>query len=113
MAKSTSDGGGADRDSYALKSAGGDGVAEAPELPYRPKRPVEYQPAIGLIGCGGITAEHLTAYQNAGYQVVAFADVDIEKARRRRDEFYPEADCYAEASELLRRTDVGVVDIAT
>ncbi|MEX0611632.1 MAG: hypothetical protein WD229_05900, partial [Pirellulales bacterium] len=41
----------------------------APVLPYRPRDPKRYQPAIALVGCGGITKWHLTAYKNAGYNV--------------------------------------------
>src|SRR5436853_346631 len=34
----------------------------APNIPYRPRNPKKYRPAIGLIGCGGITEKHLAAY---------------------------------------------------
>jgi predicted dehydrogenase len=85
----------------------------APSCPYEPPSPEEYDPGIGLIGCGGITDTHLTAYRDAGYEVVAFCDVDGERARAQRDEHYPEADAYTDADAVYARDDVAVVDIAT
>jgi predicted dehydrogenase len=84
----------------------------APELPYQPRDPKHYNPPIGLIGCGGITREHLTAYRKAGYRVVALCDIDLERARLRQQEFYPEADLYTDYHQLLKRDDIEVVDIA-
>jgi predicted dehydrogenase len=83
------------------------------ELPYQPRGPRAYRPAIGLIGCGGITKYHLMAYHNAGFHVAALCDVDIERARERGDEFFPDAAVYSEHRQLLRRDDIEVVDIAT
>jgi len=85
----------------------------APPLPYRPRDPKRYRPGIGLIGCGGITKWHLTAYKKAGYRVVAFCDVDLERARARRDEFYPDACVTDNVSDVLARDDIEVVDITT
>src|ERR1044071_5470211 len=85
----------------------------APLLPYRPRDPKRYRPGIGLIGCGGITKWHLTAYKAAGYRVLAFCDIAIDRARERRDEFYPEATITENAEEVLARDDIEVVDITT
>lgn len=85
----------------------------APALPYRPVEPKAYRPAIALIGCGGITAAHLTAYQAAGYNVVALCDIDEARANSRRETFYPQADVYTDYHDVLRRDDIEVVDIAT
>jgi predicted dehydrogenase len=85
----------------------------APVLPYRPRDPKRYRPGIGLIGCGGITKWHLTAYKNADYNVVALCDVDLARAKLRRDEFYPEATALDRYEQLLARDDIEVVDIAT
>lgn len=82
-------------------------------IPYQPRDPANYRPPIALIGCGGITSHHLTAYRSAGYDVVALCDVDIARAEARRVEFYPEAAVYEDWREVLRRADVEVVDIAT
>lgn len=84
----------------------------APELPYKPRDPQHYRPPIGLIGCGGITREHLLAYAKAGYRVVALCDLDLERARGRQEEFYPAAALYTDYRELLNRDDIEVVDIA-
>lgn len=85
----------------------------APVLPYLPRKPRRSDPAIGLIGCGGITGQHLSAYRKQGFRVVALCDVDGVAAERRRAEFYPKATVYTDHRRLLERDDVDVVDIAT
>ena len=85
---------------------------EAPKLPYQPRDPRRYRPQIGLIACGGITKDHLTAYRKAGYQVTAMADPVLHRARKRKTEFYPEARVCGDYRDLLKRDDVEVVDIA-
>jgi predicted dehydrogenase len=85
----------------------------APALPYRPRDPKRYRPPIALIGCGGITKWHLTAYRNAGYRVVALCDVDLARAESRRDEFYPDAMATDDLHRLLASDEIEVVDIAT
>ena len=85
----------------------------APDLPYQPVDPQHYRPAIGLIGCGGIAQTHLTAYQQAGYKVVALCDIDAARAKARQELFYPEAVIYTNHHDLLARQDIDVVDIAT
>jgi predicted dehydrogenase len=85
----------------------------APALPYRPRDPKRYRPGIALIGCGGITKWHLTAYRNAGYNIVAMCDVVHARAVERRDEFYPDAVATDSVEEILSRDDVEVVDITT
>ncbi|QDZ12671.1 Gfo/Idh/MocA family protein [Devosia ginsengisoli] len=102
----------ASADSYALTDAP-KGVAVAPDLPYQPRDPQAYRPRIALIGAGGITFAHLGAYRQAGYDIVAICDQDIERARNRRDEFYPEAAITTDVDDILGRDDIAVVDIAT
>jgi predicted dehydrogenase len=85
----------------------------APALPYRPRDPKGYRPGIALVGCGGITKWHLTAYRSAGYHVAALCDVDLVRAELRRDEFYPEALATDDLRQVLSRDDIEVVDIAT
>lgn len=85
----------------------------APNLPYRPRDPQRYRPAIALIGCGGITKHHLTAYRAAGYNVAALCDQYRERAEERRAAFYPDAAVYTDYRDVLRRDDIEVVDIAT
>ena len=101
------------QEDYALQSRASTRPVEAPLLPYLPPRPQQYRPQIGLIGCGGITGDHLKAYRHAGYQVVALTDLDRQRAEARRAEYYPDAAVLASAAELLARPDIDVVDIAT
>ena len=88
-------------------------ITPLPQVEYLPQDPIDYSPGIGLIGCGDITKNHLRAYSRAGYRVLAFCDIDIERATERRDEFYPGADVYDDYLGLLDRDDIEVVDIAT
>ncbi len=83
------------------------------ELPYQPRDPQTYRPAIGLVGCGAITEDHLTAYRQAGYNVVALCDLDHARAAARQKEFYPDAQVLTDYRQLLGRDDIQVVDIAT
>jgi len=83
------------------------------ELPYQPRDALRYRPPIGLIGCGGITRNHLKAYRAAGYDVVALCDIDKQRAIERQKEFYPQAKTYTDWRNVVRRSDIQVVDIAT
>ena len=98
---------------YGIGETGATELIAAPPLPYLPRDPQSYRPAIGLIGCGGISEMHLRAYKEAGYRVTALCSRTEEKARQRRDEFFPEAQVYLDYRELLGRDDVEVVDITT
>ncbi|MBC8137424.1 MAG: Gfo/Idh/MocA family oxidoreductase [Fibrella sp.] len=100
-------------DDYSLGDKSREAIVPAPELPYRPRDPKSYRPQIGLIGCGGITASHLRAYRNAGYAVAVLCDLAIEKAEKRRDEFFPDAAVTTDYRVVLSREDITVVDIAT
>jgi predicted dehydrogenase len=88
-------------------------LAALADLPYRPASPRHYQPRIGLIGCGGITREHLRAYQAAGFQVTALCDLDVRRAREKAAAYYPEAAIFEDYRLLLRDESIEVVDIAT
>ncbi|MHB8866809.1 MAG: Gfo/Idh/MocA family protein [Pirellulaceae bacterium] len=98
---------------YAISPTTADKKLPAPRLPYQPARPRRYRPRIGIIGCGGIIPLHLKAYRKARYQVVALADPLVQRAEQMRDEFYPRAQVFESAAELLARTDIDVVDVAT
>ncbi|MBU6303283.1 MAG: Gfo/Idh/MocA family oxidoreductase [Verrucomicrobia bacterium] len=76
--------------------------------------PVPRDPArhrIGLIGAGGVSEYHLAAYAACGWNVVAIADHSLERARARRDAFFPGAEICADGSALIQREDVTVLDI--
>jgi len=91
----------------------GEQRSSAAPLPYQPRDPVHYRPGIAMVGCGGITSWHLTAYRNAGYNVVVLCDIDRKRAQQRRDEFYPQAYVTEDIHMALARDDVEVVDITT
>jgi len=97
---------------YGLAQADGNIQVAPPELPYLTPRPRAYRPGIGLVGCGGISEYHLRAYRAMGLEVTALCDVDPARAERRRAEFYPGAAVFTDHRELLRRSDVEVVDLA-
>lgn len=85
----------------------------APDLPYRPPEPDAYDPTIALVGTGGISEQHLTAYRDAGWDVTVLCNRTVEKAEQRRREFYPDADVVSDYREVLARDDVDVVDVTT
>src|SRR4051794_9511912 len=97
-------------DDYGLSKLTPTKPIDAPALPYQPRDPRAYAPAIGLIACGGITAHHLAAYRAAGYNVVALCDIVESKARDRQAQFFPGADVYDDYRDVLRRDDIEVVD---
>jgi len=98
---------------YEIRSKDRKQAATAPAFAYRPTDPMKYRPKIALIGCGGITESHLTAYRAAGYQVAAFCDRILERAEKRRADFYPEAAVFTDYRYVLDLKNVEVVDIAT
>lgn len=100
------------KNKYATQARVSEIKLALPELSYRPARPKHNQSRIALIACGGITEIHLTAYRNAGYDVVAMMDPMIANAKARRDAFYPDADVYDSAQAIWDRPDINVVDIA-
>lgn len=85
----------------------------APDLPSEPPAPDEYEPTIGLVGTGGISEQHLTAYRDAGWAVAVLCNRTRAKAEARRDEFYPDADVTTDYHDVLAREDVDVVDVTT
>ena len=98
---------------YGLKELGALKKIAAPALAYEPQRPRRYCPAIGLVGCGGISDKHLAAYKKMGLNVVAICDRHPERAARRCREFFPDAAAYTDYKDVLRRDDVEVVDFTT
>lgn len=98
---------------YGFKRLAGAKPFTAPALPYEPPRPKKYNPPIGLIGCGGISAFHLAAYRKMKLNIVALCDANSERAQARAKEFFPRAGIYTNPKQLLSRDDIEVVDIAT
>jgi predicted dehydrogenase len=85
----------------------------APELDYLPPLPQGPVPGIALIGCGGIAPYHLRAYREAGWPVRALCSRTPAHAVALRNDFFPEAEVITGVGELLQRSDIGVVDLAT
>ncbi len=98
-------------DDYGLAKIEATPQIAAPDLPYQPRNPQHYNPPIGLIGCGGISSQHLNAYKLAGYNVVALCDRNPHKAAERQQQFYPDATLYTDYREVLKRDDIEVVDL--
>lgn len=96
---------------YGLAMLSGVTLVEAPKLRYQPVATRNYQPGIGLVGCGGISEQHLKAYANAGYKVLALCDRHLERAKTRRDQFFPEASVHQYASEIFNNPAMEVVDL--
>src|SRR3990172_8052344 len=68
---------------------------------------------VGIIGAGGIFAEHARGYaQMPRARIVALADVDAERMRRASKDFFIPFTC-SNYNDLLARPDVDIVDICT
>lgn len=100
-------------DDYGLSRQAALELIAAPALDYLPQDPRTFRPAIGLVGCGGISAQHLNAYRHAGYDVAALCSRTEDKARARRQQYYPAADVYTDYRQLIERDDIQVIDVAT
>jgi len=98
-------------DDYGLSKIATTQQIAAPDLPYQPRNPKSYNPPIGLIGCGGISSQHLNAYKLAGFNVVALCDRNEHKARERQQQFYPEAFVTTDYRAVLNAETIEVVDI--
>jgi len=99
-------------DTYGLPPGSSREERPAPRLPYEPADPRRWRPKIGLIGCGGITIQHLKAYQAAGYDVAMLCDRTECKAREAQKKFYPGAGVCTDYRDVLARDDIEVVDLA-
>jgi predicted dehydrogenase len=99
--------------SYGLAERSAKGVVAAPDLPYEVSDPRNYNPNIALVGCGGITEQHLIAYKRAGYNVVALCDIDSKAAQNGRDKYYPDAQIFTDYKDVLKLDAVEVIDFAT
>src|SRR5215510_856201 len=93
-------------DDYGLSKTQTGARIEAPVLPYQPQNPKSYNPAIGVIGCGGIVVQHLNAYRHAGFHIAALCDHTESKARAYQERFYPDATLTTDYHELLQRDEI-------
>lgn len=98
---------------YGISSAKSDTLIAAPDVHYLPELPNDLSTPIALIGAGGISEYHLKSYRDAGFNVVAIANRNIDKARARAKEFFPNASTHDDYNDLLARDDIKVIDVAT
>lgn len=98
-------------DQYALVAAAVEEI-DAPVLPYAPAI-IDRDVRIALIGCGGIASTHLAAYQSRGWKVVAFCDIDKNRAQARADQFFPDALVTDNPEEIFALDGLDAIDIAT
>jgi len=101
-----------DHSDYGLSKQVASARIPAPDLPYLPRLPRQYRPKLGLVGAGGVSEYHLRAYRKLGLEVAGICDLDLERARKRRDQFYPNAVVCGDFGELARREDIEVIDVA-
>ena len=97
---------------YAL-AAKQEAEVAAPDLPYRPPMPKDRSAPIALVGAGGISGAHLDAYARYGLNVIAICSRDLDRARARRDAFFPAAWTTDDFETLLRDPAIAVLDITT
>ncbi len=97
-------------DDYALVAKEAAEV-EAPDLPYRPPMPRDRGRPIALVGAGGISAAHLDAYARHGLNLVAICSRDLNRARARRDAYFPATRVTDDFDSLLSDPNVSVLDL--
>jgi predicted dehydrogenase len=83
-----------------------------PHLNYLPRLPARRDVPIGCIGTGFIMRDcHLAAYRQAGFNPVAIAGRDVERARAVAAQ-YAIPRCHADSAALLADPEIEVLDIA-
>jgi predicted dehydrogenase len=103
-----------DEDDYGLADVVDLPEIDPPEYDYRPSEVQSTNLGIALIGTGGISEQHLEAYTNAGYDIVALCNRTRSKAEDRKDEFdLTDAVVYEDYRDVLDRDGVDVVDVTT
>ena len=98
-------------DQYALVAATVPEI-DAPALPYMPPA-IERDVRLAIIGCGGIASTHLAAYQSRGWKVVAFCDIDKNRAQSRAEQFFPDALVTDNPEDIFALDNMDAIDIAT
>jgi len=97
---------------YGIRPTRSVGEIVPPQVDYAPPQPS--YPAthrIGMLGAGGVSEYHLKAYAACGWKVVAIADHNLERAKVRRDAYFPAAEVTTEGAALICREDITVLDI--
>ena len=86
---------------------------QPPQVDYSPPSPREYNPPIALIGTGGISEYHLKNYKDCNFRITALANRTLEKAKKLRDQFFPDASIHQDYQEILEMDQIQVVDVTT
>lgn len=69
---------------------------------------------VGIIGCGGISRQHIRAYLDTGrFEIVSLADLSPEAMQEKNDEFNISPTHYHDAREMMRQEKPDVVSICT
>ena len=69
---------------------------------------------VAMVGCGVISANHLAAINTLDYvEVAALCDINIAKARARRDEYAPKAAVFDDYVVMMNSVELDAVHIAT
>jgi predicted dehydrogenase len=68
---------------------------------------------IGLVGAGGISGAHLDAYRKYGLNVVAICSRDLQRAKARRDAYFPAARVTDDYESVLADREIRVLDITS
>ncbi|MBF9017447.1 MULTISPECIES: Gfo/Idh/MocA family protein [unclassified Oceanispirochaeta] len=101
-----------DNESYGLGKVGSTKRFEAPLIEYMPPKPRHYKPSIALIGCGGISEQHLIAYTKAGWNISVLCDVNREKAEGAKHRFNLSSRIEENWENLINDDEIDVVDLA-
>lgn len=89
---------------YQLDAGATGKTFPAPNLPYEPRPPRRYRPPIAVIGTGGIADMHLSAYRDAGLNVVALCNRTPAKAVKLGRRFFPAAKVYRDTGNCSPAT---------
>lgn len=69
---------------------------------------------VGVIGCGGISNNHIRGYLDCGrYEIVALADLNESAMKEKDDEFGISARHYTDARQMLEKERPDVVSVCT
>jgi predicted dehydrogenase len=83
-------------------------------LDYRPVFPPDYQPGVGLVGCGDIAKSwHLPAYAKYGVQIVGVYDPAPEATDGVLERFPFVRRVFPRLDDLLADDEIEIVDVAT
>ena len=69
---------------------------------------------VAIVGCGAICGNHIKAIQEAGQQLCALCDVDLDAAREKAEKYgLTDVNLYSDYRTMLERESLDVVHICT